>query len=120
MGNPFRYFNNWRKSTYLSVIPVFGAGSGGDLLQVGPLAILSSLFDKNNKTDDKPFKRKWNRPNGQREIYVYQDERFDFVIYDWNPEDEYFDEQFLSSLAHQFSGYVIDPLNEKDHAWTNL
>ncbi|MEY3697080.1 MAG: hypothetical protein RJA41_730 [Actinomycetota bacterium] len=95
-------------------------------MQVGPLAILSSLLDKDKREDHetKPqeFKRRLNRPpDDQQEIYVYQDERFDFVIYDWNPEkQEYFDQTFVSSLAQIFSGYVADPMNEKDHAWAHL
>lgn len=88
-------------------------------MQIGPVAILSSLLDKNNSEQKQSFERNHNRPRKtQQEIYVYQDERFDFVIYDWNPDKEtYFDEQFVSGLAQLFSGYVSDPLNEKDHAW---
>lgn len=92
-------------------------------MQVGPLAILSSLLDKSpaeqKENDSKQFKRKVNRPSdAQQEVYVYQDERFDFVLYDWNPQNkEFFDEQFISGLAQVINGYVADPLNEKDHAW---
>lgn len=92
-------------------------------MQVGPLAILSSFFDKKSTeiddNDKKTFKRPTNRPpDTQQEIYLYQDERFDFIIYDWNPgKEDFFDQEFLNQLAQMFSGYVADPLNEKDHAW---
>lgn len=90
-------------------------------MQVGPLAVLSSLLDRNSKETNEPTtsQRKVNRPpDAQQEFYLYQDERFDFVIYDWKPEgDPFFDKDFTDGLSALFSGYVKDPLNEKDHAW---
>ena len=123
MGNPFVRFENWRKSTYLSVAPIFGAGSGGDLMQVGPLAILSSLFDKEEKsTNDKTKSSKVERPKPvNQEYYAYQDERFDLVIHDWGSnKTDFFDEEFVTGLGQLIKGYIADPLNEKDHAWAGI
>lgn len=91
-------------------------------MQVGPVAILSSLLGKDEPKEEKPFQRKIDRPPAcTQEYYAYQDERFDLVIYDWDcKKDDYFDENFVSELGHIIKGYIADPLNEKDHAWSHL
>ena len=117
MPKPFRTFNNWRRSTYLSVSPIFGA----DLMQTGPLAVISSLLGRKDEEQSRypqTVERKGKCPTGG-EIYLFQNERFDLVIRDWRCEEDFFDESFLDSLASVFTGYLVDPLNEKDHAWAH-
>jgi hypothetical protein len=125
LANPLKRFNLWRKSTYLSVFPIFGAGAAGDLMQMGPIAVLSSLLgkeDQKQEQENKPFQRNIDRPKcANQEYYAYQDERFDLVIYDWDcNKTNFFDEEFVSQLGHIIAGYIADPLNEKDHAWAHL
>lgn len=123
MGKRISRFNNWRKSTYLSAMPIFGAGTGGELMQSGPLAIISSLIgekeEQKQPQQTQTIQRKGKCPSGG-EIYVFQNERFDLVVRDWECEDEYFDETYLNSLAEIFNGYLEDPLNERDHAWAHM
>lgn len=95
---------------------------GGDIMQLAPTAVLSSLVARKEQEQHAQYpqtvERKGKCPTGG-EIYLFQNDRFDLVIRDWQCEDDFFDANFLDSLASVFTGYLVDPLNEKDHAWAH-
>ncbi len=133
MGTRLQAFRTWKSSTMISAIPVLGAGTGGDLLQVGPVAALYGLIRRDptdttmglettigeeieeavglNETPHTP-----SDPDRENETLIFSNDDLEFFVRNWGdmPIDEAVLPEFQESLAWWIEDYLRDPYGETD------
>lgn len=129
MGKRREKFRFWRAHTYFSFVPILGASSGGDILQVGPLAGISRLMNRNPESgalmdlgqQSEKTHQERQELNPDNEMYLYQSEDVELVVRNYAGKvEDLIPEEALDMMSEVFCGIMEDPYGEVDHKWVYL